>query len=131
LTAVVAPIVSALHPVHLRWRCGRGRQRETLAAPRASRTKCRVTQTWPRTIRDPTPELLHQSAGRRQRLSAGSPVRVVTENWMALLSTAIHVHHLPEAEAGEITASGFAGHVCLVYDAADPDECEGWLTVGW
>jgi hypothetical protein len=114
------------------------------------------------------------------RLAAGSPVRVVTENWMALLPTATHVHQLLEAAAGEIgllvdlanwtgpdcdtqlasigalaetshakctmkadggldtddfrraltavTASGFTGHSCLVYDAADPDEWEGLAT---
>jgi hypothetical protein len=51
---------------------------------------------------DPTPELLIQSGRRLRRLAAGSPVRVVTENWMALLPTAPHVHQLLEAAAGEI-----------------------------
>jgi sugar phosphate isomerase/epimerase len=129
---------------------------------------------------DPTPELLQQSARRLRRLAAGSPVRVVTENWMALLPTATHVHQLLEATAGDIgllvdlanwtgpdrdaqlasiaalaetshakctvkadgsldtddfrralsavTAGGFAGPLCLVYDAADPDEWEGLAT---
>ena len=126
---------------------------------------------------DPTPELLQQSARRLRRLATGSPVRVVTENWMALLRTATHVHQLLEAAAGEIgllvdlanwtgpdrdsqlasigavaetshakctskadgsldtddfrralmavTVSGFTGPLCLVYDAAGPDEWEG------
>lgn len=126
---------------------------------------------------DPTPELLQQSARRLRRLAAGSPVRVVTENWMALLPTATHAHQLLEAAQGDIgllvdlanwtgpdrdaqlasigglaetshakcttkadgrldtddfrraltavTASGFTGPLCLVYDAPDPDEWEG------
>ena len=51
---------------------------------------------------DPTPELLQESARRLRRLAAGSPVRVVTENWMALLPTATHVHQLLEAAEGDI-----------------------------
>jgi sugar phosphate isomerase/epimerase len=129
---------------------------------------------------DPTPELLQQSARRLRRLAAGAPVRVVTENWMALLPTSTHVHRLLEATAGDIgllvdlanwagpdrdtqlasigafaetshakcttradgsldtddfrralaavTASGFIGPLCFVYDAADPDEWEGLAT---
>jgi len=129
---------------------------------------------------DPTPELLQQSARRLRRLAAGSSVRVVTENWMALLPTATHVHQLLEAAEGDIgllvdlanwtgpdrdaqlasigglaetshakcttkadgsldtddfrraltavTSSGFAGPLCLVYDAPDPDEWEGLAT---
>ncbi len=50
---------------------------------------------------DPTPELLDQSARRLRRLAAGSPVRVVTENWMALLPNATSVHQLMDAAAGE------------------------------
>jgi sugar phosphate isomerase/epimerase len=129
---------------------------------------------------DPTPELLKQSARRLRRLAVGSPVRVVTENWMALLPTATHVSQLLEAAAGEIgllvdlanwtgpdrdaelatigalaetshakcttkadgsldtedfrralaavTASGFTGPLCLVYDAPNPDEWQGLAT---
>lgn len=129
---------------------------------------------------DPTPDLLLQSARRLRRLAAGSPVRVVTENWMALLPTAHHVHQLLEATEGAVgllvdlanwtgtdrdaqlasigavaetshakcmtkadgsldtedfhraltavTASGFAGPLCLVYDAPGPDEWEGLAT---
>lgn len=50
---------------------------------------------------DPTPELMDQSARRLRRLAAGSPVRVVTENWMALLPNATSVHQLMDAAAGE------------------------------
>jgi sugar phosphate isomerase/epimerase len=51
---------------------------------------------------DPTPELLNQSAHRLRRLAAGAPVRVVTENWMALLPNATSVHQLMDAMAGEV-----------------------------
>jgi sugar phosphate isomerase/epimerase len=123
---------------------------------------------------DPTPDLLGQSASRLRRLAAGSPVRVVTENWMALLPDAASVHELMDAASGEVgllvdlanwtgpdrdtqlasigglaetshakcvvkpdgtldtddfrralnavTAAGFTGPLCLVYDGPDPDE---------
>ncbi len=126
---------------------------------------------------DPTPDLLRQSARRLRRLAAASPVRVVTENWMALLPNADSVHQLMDATAGEVgllvdlanwtgpdrdselasigglaetshakcmvkpdcsldtddfrralaavTASGFTGPLCLVYDGPSPDEWEG------
>jgi sugar phosphate isomerase/epimerase len=51
---------------------------------------------------DPTPDLLSRSARRLRRLAAASPVRVVTENWMALLPTASDVHQLLDATYGEI-----------------------------
>ncbi len=51
---------------------------------------------------DPTPDLLSQSAHRLRRLAAGSPVRVVTENWMALLPNAASVHQLLDGAAGEV-----------------------------
>lgn len=50
----------------------------------------------------PTPERLLDSGRRLRRLASGSPVRVVTENWKALLPTAADVHHLLDAAGGEV-----------------------------
>jgi sugar phosphate isomerase/epimerase len=50
----------------------------------------------------PTTERLNASGRRLRRLAQGSPVRVVTENWMALLPSAVEVHQLLDAASGEI-----------------------------
>lgn len=50
----------------------------------------------------PTPELIELSAERLGRLARQSPVRVVTENWMALLPSATEVRQLLDATGGEV-----------------------------
>ncbi|MFC7375141.1 sugar phosphate isomerase/epimerase family protein [Brachybacterium sp. GCM10030268] len=50
----------------------------------------------------PTPELIAASGERLARLAAGSPVRVVTENWKDLLASADDVHALLDAAGGSI-----------------------------
>ena len=50
----------------------------------------------------PTPELIAASGRRLRRLAADSPVRVVTENWKALLPTAAAVHSLLDAAGGQV-----------------------------
>ncbi|HSN10556.1 MAG TPA: TIM barrel protein [Propionibacteriaceae bacterium] len=51
---------------------------------------------------EPTPHRLAQSSQALRRLAQVSEVRVVTENWMALLPTAVEVHHLLDACEGEV-----------------------------
>ncbi len=51
----------------------------------------------------PTPGRLADSARRLRRLAAGRPeLRVVTENWMSLLSAPAHVHRVLDGTDGEI-----------------------------
>ncbi len=50
----------------------------------------------------PTPERLAESGRRLKRLAMRSPVRVVTENWMALLPSAAEVHRVLDAADGEV-----------------------------
>jgi sugar phosphate isomerase/epimerase len=51
---------------------------------------------------EPTPHTLAQSSRALRRLAQASDVRVVTENWMALLPTATQVHEVLDACEGEV-----------------------------
>ena len=50
----------------------------------------------------PTPERLADSGRRLRRLAAAAPVRLVTENWLALLPTAADVRAVLDAAAGDV-----------------------------
>lgn len=61
----------------------------------------------------PTPEALALSANGLTRIAddhAGSPVRLVTENWFALLPTPNEVHRLLDATEGRIGLNGDFGN---------------------
>lgn len=79
--------------IHERWIAGWLEDAAALGARRA-----RVIAG----MSEPTPHRLAQSSQALRRLAQGSDVRVVTENWMALLPTAAEVHLLLDACEGEV-----------------------------
>jgi sugar phosphate isomerase/epimerase len=50
----------------------------------------------------PSPQRLADSGRRLRRLAAGTDLRVVTENWMALLPSPAEVHRVLEVAEGEV-----------------------------